>query len=112
MTLEIEWIDWLLRVDSEIESPINEPLFEYLCLQIVFPIRDKDHCWCKIRQKQTPKNVHFVIINERLCTFVTFPLYKASSITGMKFKPQFWGEKIVDRLNSKSLKNINITMHE
>lgn len=46
MTLEIEWIDWLLRVDSEIESPINEPLFEYmyLCLQIVFPIRDKDHC--------------------------------------------------------------------
>lgn len=43
---------------------------------------------------------------------VTFPLCKASSITGMKFKPQFWGKKIVDRLNSKSLKNINITIHE
>lgn len=42
---------------------------------------------------------------------VTFPLYKASSITGMKFKPQFWGKKIVDRLNSKSLKNINITIN-
>lgn len=34
---------------------------------------------------------------------VTFPLYKASSITGMKFKPQFWGEKIVDRLKFKEL---------
>lgn len=32
MILEIEWIDWFLRVDFEIESFINEFLFEYLCL--------------------------------------------------------------------------------
>lgn len=32
MILEIEWIDWLLRVDFKIESFINEFLFEYLCL--------------------------------------------------------------------------------
>lgn len=44
---------------------------------------------------------------------VTFPLYKAYSITGMKFEPVILKKKkIVDRLNSKNLKNINITIHE
>lgn len=60
----------------------------------------------------TKKNVHFVIINERLCTYWDFSPIQSFFNYRNEIQTAIPRKKIVDRLNSKSLKNINITIHE